>query len=257
MLFKAFLTALSTYSVIPARIKNWDDRALKYSLCFLPAVGVICSAALALWNLFCLNFPVNNIWFSVIAVCIPLFLTGGIHMDGYMDTVDALSSRQPRERKMEILKDSNTGAFAVIWCVVYMLICFGLYNEISAFGRVSAVVPVFVLSRALSAMNVSSLPNARKGGMLYSFTKDSAVRTTFFVSLAVAAAAAIIMILNDGIVGLSAVAAAVISVVLYRIMVMKQFGGTTGDTAGFFLQVCEGACLFGAWAGSLIFINTL
>jgi len=252
MLFKAFLTALSTYSVIPARIKNWDDRALKYSLCFLPAVGVIISAALAFWTFAANHLPVNNIMFAIIAVCIPLLITGGIHMDGYMDTVDALSSRQPRERKMEILKDSNTGAFAVIWCAVYLLVCFGLYNELAAFGRISAVVPVFVLSRALSAANVSSLPNARKGGMLYSFTKGSAQRTTFFIMLIVAAAAVFLMIFTDGLTGLFAAIAAFITVFCYRKMVMKQFGGTTGDTAGFFLQVCEGACLFGAWIGAML-----
>lgn len=252
MLFKAFLTALSAYSVIPARVKEWDDRALKYSLCFFPAVGVLCGLALFVWNLICGILPVSGIWFAVIAVGIPFFLTGGIHMDGFMDTVDALSSRQSRERRLEILKDPNTGAFAVIWCVIYLLICFGLYFELRTAGAVTAVLPVFVLSRALSALNVSSLPNARGNGMLYSYTKDSARRETLLVMMIVAAAAVFCMIFFGGLPGLFSAAAAFISLFLYRIMVMKQFGGTTGDTAGFFLQVCEGACLFGAWIGSLI-----
>lgn len=43
----------------------------------------------------------------------------------FCDTTDALSSHQPRERKLEILKDSHTGAFAVIWCAVYFILYFG------------------------------------------------------------------------------------------------------------------------------------
>ena len=33
---------------------------------------------------------------------------------------------------------------------------------------------------------------------------------------------------------------------------MRQFGGATGDTAGFFLQLCELATLLGVWIGGLV-----
>lgn len=261
MLFKAFLTALSAYSVIPARVKEWDDRAMKYALMFLPAVGAICGICLYLWQLLCGMLSLSPMIFAIIAVCIPLFVTGGIHVDGFMDTVDALSSHQPRERKLEILKDSHPGAFAVIWLLVYMMLCFAFYYELGGRSAVNgvpgnkalyAVIPMFVLSRSLSAINVCTLPNARQSGMLYSYTKDSAKRETFFVCLIIAALAVFVMIFTGGAAGIFSAAAGIVSVFFYRMMAMKQFSGTTGDTAGFFLQICEGACLFGAWAGSLI-----
>lgn len=68
--------------------------------------------------------------FASIAVCIPLLVTGGIHMDGYMDTVDALSSHQSVEKKLEILKDPNAGAFAVIYCGIYLLLSLGLFYQL-------------------------------------------------------------------------------------------------------------------------------
>ena len=52
-------------------------------------------------------------------------------MDGYMDTMDAFHSYQPKERKLEILKDSHIGAFAVIMLAVYGLIYMGAFSEIT------------------------------------------------------------------------------------------------------------------------------
>ena len=51
---------------------------------------------------------------AVILTVIPVFVTGGIHVDGLLDTSDALSSWQERTRRLEILKDSHAGAFAII-----------------------------------------------------------------------------------------------------------------------------------------------
>ncbi len=61
----------------------------------------------------------------------PLLLTGGFHVDGFMDTMDAFHSYQPKERKLEILKDSHIGAFAVIMLAVYGLIYMGAFSEIT------------------------------------------------------------------------------------------------------------------------------
>ena len=90
-------------------------------------------------------------FFAAAAACLPLLITGGIHMDGFMDTVDALASHQSRERKLEILKDSACGAFAVLYCGVYLLLSFALYYEGYAAGWIYAFAPAFVLSRCLSA----------------------------------------------------------------------------------------------------------
>ena len=47
------------------------------------------------------------------AILIPVLITGGIHLDGLLDTADALSSYKTKEEKLEILKDSHAGAFAL------------------------------------------------------------------------------------------------------------------------------------------------
>ena len=251
-LLKSFLAALSTYSVIPTPQFEWNSRSTQYAICFFPAVGLVCGGVLLGWYVLCIALGIGEILFAVVAACLPLLLTGGIHMDGYMDTVDALASHQPRERKLEILKDSCCGAFAVIYCGVYLLLGVGLYYGVFVREQVYALVPMFVLSRALSALCAVTMPNARKSGMLCAFTKNTKRTGATVAMIIVALLAAMGIILLSPVAGALGVLFGLISMLCYRRMAKKQFGGVTGDTAGFFLQVCELAVLLGVWIGGLI-----
>lgn len=251
MFFKPFWIALSTYSVIPVPQFGWSEENLKYSICFFPFVGVICGAALAGWSALCTLLDCSRFLFAAIAACIPLLVTGGIHMDGYMDTVDALASHQPREKKLTILKDPNCGAFAVTYCAVYLLLCLGLMYELSQSQLVFALCPGFILSRALSALCALRLPNARKGGMLDSYTHSAHKKRAAFAMGIVAVLAWGAMTALYPLPGFLAGLLAVLWVLGYRNMTLKQFGGVTGDTAGFFLQICELFIFAGVWLGGL------
>ena len=59
---------------------------------------------------------------------LPVLVSGGIHTDGFIDTVDALSSYGDKEKKLEILKDPHTGAFAIIGAIMYYLLFFWIYD---------------------------------------------------------------------------------------------------------------------------------
>ena len=121
ILFESLLVAFSTYSALPMPQFEWNRRNMQYAICFFPMVGLVCGLVLLGWHQLCRWQQVSEIFFAAGAVILPLLLTGGIHMDGYMDTVDALSSHQPKERKLEILKDSHCGAFAILYCGIYLV----------------------------------------------------------------------------------------------------------------------------------------
>jgi len=251
MLRKAFWIALSTYSILPSPQFDWEEDNMKYSICFFPVVGLLCAAALALWYAFSRYVQAGTLLFAAVASCIGLLISGGIHMDGFMDTVDALASHRPRERKLEILKDSNCGAFAVIYCMLYMLMNFGIFTALYERQLVWAVCPLYVLSRALSGLCALNIPSARRSGMLGSYTKNTR-RSRGSLALAFwALPAAAAMVLLAPLPALAGLAAAGIWVFVYYRTAMKQFGGVTGDTAGFFLQLCELLVCFALWLGGL------
>lgn len=251
MLLKAFWIAMSTYSIVPVPQFQWDEQNVKYSICFFPAVGLLCGGCLALWYWFCGAFQVGALLFAAVAACVGLLVSGGIHMDGFMDTVDALASHQSMERKLEILKDSNCGAFAVIYCAVYMLISFGIFTELFERELVWAVCPMYVLSRALSGICALNIPSARKKGMLGCYTQNTkrSRGSAALVVWALPAAALMLYLQPSAVVAMAVIA---VWVLVYHRLVMKQFGGVTGDTAGFFLQLCELFCCLALWLGGVL-----
>ena len=100
---RALVIAFSMYSQIPMPQFTWQDKEMKYAFCFFPWVGAAIGGITMFWWWFCGKFSVGNVAFAMIGTAIPLAVTGGFHVDGFMDTMDAFHSYQPREKKLEIL----------------------------------------------------------------------------------------------------------------------------------------------------------
>lgn len=252
MMLKSLWVALSTYSAIPVPQFEWDNRTTKYVICFFPVVGVFCGLLLAAWYWLCSTLQTGGLLFSAVAAALPLLITGGIHMDGYMDTVDALSSHQSRERKLEIMKDSHCGAFAVIYCGIYLLLMVGLLHELYTQKQIWVVCPGYILSRSLSGLCAVNFSNARKNGMLADVTQNLQKNVTNLVLSIIVIVSCCGMVVLDPIPGFVGIICAFLWVLCYRHITKQQFGGVTGDTMGFFLQICEMLILAGIWMGGIV-----
>ena len=130
-IIRTLCLAFSMYSRIPMPILEYTEDDMRYTFLAFPLIGVIIGAVQYVWYILCNKLGIGISLYAAVAVVLPLCITGGFHMDGYLDTTDALSSHREKERKLEILKDSHVGAFAVIWTGVYLLVSYGLYTEIS------------------------------------------------------------------------------------------------------------------------------
>lgn len=99
------------------------------SVVFYPLVGGVIGLTVALlgWGL-SLALPVFPA--SVITLTVWVGLTGGLHLDGWMDSADALLSHRSRERMLEIMKDSRVGAMGVIACTLLLLLKASLIQSI-------------------------------------------------------------------------------------------------------------------------------
>ncbi len=239
-IIRSLVIAFSMYSKIPMPHTKWEAEDMALAFCFFPLVGVVTGLALWLWLWLCCAFGIGALLRAAGAVLIPAAVTGGIHLDGFCDTVDALSSHQERERKLEILKDSHAGAFAIFWCGLYLILFTALWGEVALTAEsmlVLAATPV--MSRALSGAAAVSFKNARGTGMLATFTNASSTVTVRLVCIAWGVLAAVYAVLVSPWMGLAASAAAALTFVYYRVMSFREFGGITGDLEGWFLQMCE------------------
>ena len=110
-LLNAMIIAIAMYSKIPMPRVDWNEKNMRYAMCFFPLVGVIIGVLeIVAGNLITVWKGEGTFFYAVVLTLIPVFITGGIHLDGFADTMDAKSSYGDREKKLEILKDPHTGA---------------------------------------------------------------------------------------------------------------------------------------------------
>lgn len=245
-LIKSFFIAFSIYSKIPVPQFEWKEEDMKYMLCFFPWIGVVIGGVIFLWNVLCRNYGIGGMCYTLVGAAIPLLVSGGIHVDGFMDTMDAFHSYQPREKKLEILKDSHIGAFAVIMLVTYGLLYLGAFSEIRQENLLRIVCAGFFLSRCLSGIGVVSFPSAKKEGSLYFFATSSEKNIVTRLLYLQCAACIVFMVIQSFFAGSIVTAIAFLSYVYYYYRCKKELGGITGDTAGYFVLICELSMMGGA-----------
>ena len=232
-ILQTIAVAFAMFSALPVPQFEWNEKNMRYAMCAFPLIGLVCGG---LWCL-CGVLPLPDMARAAAFCLVPVAVTGGIHLDGYADTSDALSSYGDREKKLEILKDSHCGAFAVIRLCSYFVAYFGLCGSVRFTPRVGLCWTLaLVLERALSGFAVAAFPLAKDTGLAHTFA-TAADKTTVRRVLTVLAVvlAACMMFLH----GWALVLAALAVLFYYNKMSAKQFGGITGDLAGWFLQKAE------------------
>lgn len=238
-LFRSLLITLSTYTRIPLPPVDFQEEDMRYGLCFLPLVGVLICFFFRAWALLVEAASFGSLLKAAGYSLIPLWLTGGIHMDGFLDTSDALASWQSCEKKLEIMKDPHMGVFALIRGGMYMLAIAGLYSEINTGKEAVAIGTGFVLSRCLVGLMTLLLPNARRTGMIHSFQKKQEKKATLIAAAIFILISLVIGCLAVGFRLLPGIAAIAATAIYFYFLAKKQFGGITGDLAGYFIQISE------------------
>lgn len=242
-MLKSMIVAFSMYSKVPMPKIEWNAKSMRYSMCFFPLVGAVIGLCSAGCLLGLKTLGTGEILIAAVLTVLPIIINGGIHMDGFLDTVDAKSSYRSAEEKLLILKDPHTGAFAIIYGIVYMILCFGLFSEITR-AEIGYIAAGYVYSRILSGLSVVTLKKAKKDGMVAD-TADASEKNVKWILLVELVLCVLCMLYFNPAKGIVCVAAGLVSFFYYRHMAYKVFGGITGDLAGYFLQMCELLILIG------------
>lgn len=183
---------------------------------------------------------------ALVAVLAGVLATGALHEDGLADTADGLGARGGRERRLEVMRDSRTGAYGVLALIFTIgLRTAALAAAPSALAGLGALVAAGAWSRALVPAAMQVMPPARADGLgAGAGMPDATVAATAAVLGLVVALLGLGLAAPAGV--LLALAAAWGVVALAR----RTLGGFTGDVLGTVQQVAEIAVLLaaaGAW----------
>ncbi len=251
-MLRSLAAAFSMYSKIPMPGGEWKDDEIRYVMAFFPLVGIVIGAVSYPCCTLLASLGFSPFFISAILVQLPLIITGGIHLDGFMDTQDALSSYRSKEEKLEIMSDPHIGAFAVIHAIVLTVIYLASAYEVISVGIKENLLLWclgFYFARIVTAISTVTLKCAKKEGTLFTFSNVAQKKTTLTLLMIQLLAA------SFGIAFISYAKAAAVFITtlllfaLYRGITSRNFGGVTGDTSGWFLCTleCAYAILLAAW----------
>ena len=233
---RAFFMCLGMFSALPCPYRPWDEDARGLMLVCLPVLGAVLGfiwTALSLLGRALLPAPLA----AALIAALPFLLTGFMHLDGFMDTCDAILSWRPLEDRLRILKDSHTGSFAVVSLGLLFMAQYAAAQSLgSADLRALALVPV--VSRCGSAFCVLALRPI--GHSEYARMSGNAAQ-----SVAVLVIWTLTMIIGWVWLGRAALSllAGALAYAAAMAWAARTLRGVSGDLAGFALTLSECAAL--------------
>ena len=220
----------------------WTEQGFGKSVKYFPAVGavlgLICAGVVVAVNQLCLPLFTGAIGFATLII-----LTGGIHCDGLMDSVDGLFSGREREKILLIMKDSRAGSFGVVAMILVAVLEVSTLTELaqpSTWWLCAAIYSAPIIARLMMVVTIGAFPYARADGMGKAFAKFTTRRTILF------AAGETLLLLLPLVVSemffLSAAVASVVALIVawkFASFSTEKIGGVTGDIYGAITTLAE------------------
>lgn len=241
-----FLTALPIRTSFP-----WTKETSRWSVYWYPAVGLLLGGLASVQAHFLAQqnvIPVSMTSFYLF--CFSIVLTGGLHLDGWMDCSDAYFSYGDKEKRLQIMKDPRTGAFGVL-SVLFLLSWRFLFIYETVKMVPQHVWLLFLLIPFFGRTGMGSLlvsaPLAREEGMAFAMKQNISGRAFAFYAIYLLMAGigacltgAILLFMSLFLLGSALF-------FLSKTFFLRQFGGITGDTLGALSEGMETWLWFGGW----------
>jgi adenosylcobinamide-GDP ribazoletransferase len=237
---KDFLQALSFLTILPAgRFPLAEEKGLARSMAFFPLVGLLIGLLLAI-AYFLLSFLFSKslvLWLTL--GCLAL-LTRGFHLDGFADTVDGFAAGGPKEKILEVMKDSRIGAFGVVGLILLIGAKYLALEQMVGPSIPYSLTLMTVMGRNSMVWVCYRSPYARSGeGLAKPFAENLTTRE-MIISSASAFGIGLLIWGLEGIVVFSGIG---LFSLAFRLFFLKKLKGITGDILGAANELSELLCL--------------
>ncbi len=217
-------TALGLLTVLPVRYDAL--RISARALAWYPLVGLLIGGLLVTASALA-QFVLPQLVVAVLVVALWAIITGGLHLDGFADTCDALFASATRERRLEILRDVHLGTFGAAGLILLMML------KVATVANAMTAASIFltpILGR-WAIVFAAAFPLARREGMAAMFIAGLTRREILIATISVIPLCGIL-----GWHGVFAFAGAAVVAALIARFAENRLGGLTGDIYG---MICE------------------
>jgi adenosylcobinamide-GDP ribazoletransferase len=224
-----FLTRLPTPAGLPVA-----GPALGRALGWFPAVGLVLGALLAAADL-ALGALLPRPLVDAFLLVLLALLTGGLHLDGFMDTCDGLFSLRAPADRLAIFRDSRVGSFGVVGAATLLLTQWAALGALPSAWRPAILLVTLALARWAMVYAIVAFPYGRAEGLGRRFKEQAGGRALLGATLLAGGAAALLL----GLAGLAALALAAVATWLFARYCLGRLPGLTGDTYGALDELVE------------------
>ena len=235
----SLLLALQFFTIIPIK-KNlpMEKRHITGMYTVYPWIGAFIGVIACLP----LYFEWSSLMTAFVIVGLGILLSGGLHMDGFIDTADAYFSYRDQAKRMEILDDPRVGAFgvmAIVLLIVGKIIIIAEVLSTESFHWLFIITVPF-LSRIVLVVLFSITANAKESGLAHFFKQRLLLQilmplTAIFLFLAIC----FIGVMTHWLIAITLLLVLLVFICIYRSWSLKNFGGATGDLLGASVELME------------------
>lgn len=235
----SFLAALRFLTIIPVYQRREVTREeLARSTAYFPLVGIIIGLILAgaYWLLHFILPPTVVRALLLVGVAV---LSGGLHLDGFIDTMDGLGGHKTAEARREVMRQSQAGAFGIAGILLLLLVKYASLASMPQTLMMPTLVLMPVISRWAMVYALFAYPYARPSGLGMVF-KQGTSRRRFLIATIITLSVAIPLFSWAGLVIMLGAWLTTLTMASY---LKGKFSGLTGDTYGAINEVAEVAVL--------------
>ncbi len=237
---KEFFFALTFLTRLPSPIKvEYNEELPSKSMAFYPLVGLIIGIFLVLSDIVLSTFLSTGIA-NIFILIVWIYLSGGLHLDGFIDSIDGLFSSRKKERMLEIMHDSRVGAFGVIALIILLLLKYNLLLEMPDLLRSGVLLFSPALSRFLIVIIAANFPLAMSSTLGKGFNYHLGLREQFIGAIWLLILMSVLNYFNFNI--LIFIVLSIISflfTIIIALYVCRKIDGLTGDIYGAMVELNE------------------
>ena len=225
-IFRGFALAWNMLTILPFfKVHDFFKGINGYSVMLYPLVGLLLGTVLFLVH-FALSGIVPPLHAGVIVFVLWVVLSGGLHLDGFSDTVDGLFVA--RDKAITVMKDAHVGGMGMVFTVVFLLLKLSSLLFMEAYYLLPVVL---MLSRFNASVAIYFYKYISSG--VGTLLKEEFTKQQLLVALAYTLVVAYLF---------SFVFAFIVSLLVLLLIArffIHRLGGLSGDIYGFIIEVSE------------------
>jgi len=232
------ISALGFLTRIPVGRRALETKSLARAVAYFPLVGLLLGFIIAGAD-YGMRLVFPELLSSAMVVALLMLFTGALHFEGFVDSCDGLFGGHSRERRLEIMRRKNVGAYAIAGGALLLLLkCAAISSLPADAGRFWVLALFPCMSRWGMALAVGLFPYARQEGLGTAFRHSSPIQIAIAGIIALMAAG-----LLGSTAGLILFSVATVLALLLGYGICRMLGGLTGDTYGAINESIEVALL--------------